>query len=159
MSATGTRLAAHGLAVHLPRGWDGRIYRRAADVPLARTHPVLHAASFPLPPEVGDYGSGAVDVMGPASLFFSLLEFDPSSTRTALFARQGMRLPLDPDLFSPWQLQRTFGGQSGLQRFYSAAGRAFCLYVVLGAHERRHELVPMVNDTLATVGADPLGPS
>ena len=42
-------------------------------------------------------------------------------------------------------------GQSGCQRFFSVAGRAFCLYVVLGSHARRTLLTPRVNAVLASL--------
>src|SRR5437588_613125 len=43
-------LAAAGLTVAVPRGWEARIYRRVPDGGTT-THTVLHAANFPLPVE------------------------------------------------------------------------------------------------------------
>ena len=57
----------------------------------------VHAATFPLPPVRGDYGSGAVEIMGPDDVFVSLLEFGPSSAGSPLFAQVGLVLPLDPE--------------------------------------------------------------
>jgi hypothetical protein len=51
-------------------------------------------------------------------------------------------------------LQRTIAGQSGVQRFFTEAGRAFCLYVVVGAHVNRHRAVVAVNHLLAGVQID-----
>ena len=161
-----------GIAVTLPPGWEAALYRReelapAADgvvttqglsqtalasvAPGATTHPVLHTASFPLPPDRGDYGSGAVDVMGAQDLFVSLVEFHPDASRTALFARTGVPVGLSSDDFGANALQRVLTGQSGCQRFFSVSGRAFCLYVVLGSHARRHLLVPTLNQLLETL--------
>lgn len=160
------RFDSAGIAVDLPPGWEASVFRReevgpraaaladdvrARTAPGATTHPVLHAASFPMPAQRGDYGSGAVDVMGARDVFVTLLEFHPDAARTALFARPGVPPPLRPHDFSPNGLQRALPGQSGCQRFFSVAGRAFCLYVVLGSHARREMLAPVVNGFLATL--------
>ena len=54
------------------------------------------------------------------------------------------------DDFNPNVLQRAIRGQAGVQRFFQEAGRAFCLYVVLGSLANRDRLVPAVNRVLAT---------
>ena len=145
-----TRLALHGIEVDLPPGWEGAITWRDAQQGES-THPVLHAASFPLPPDRGDFGSGAVDVMTVDDVFVALLEYHPESTGTALFARQGVPAALDANRFSPSTLQRQLPGHAGTQEFFTEAGRPFCLYAVLGAYRRRDVLVPMVNDLLPTI--------
>lgn len=155
-----------GLAVQvdLPAGWDGRIYRRqapqvgvteagvarAAQFP-ASTHAVLHAASFPLPADRGDYGSGAVDVMGRGDVLLMLVEHSPASAETSLFATQGPPRRLSSKDFSPSSLQRAIPGQAGTQVFFSSGGRAFCLYVVLGDYNQRERTVPIVNALLRTL--------
>lgn len=150
------RLDAHGLRANLPPGWEGEIFTRSgvpgahrasAAAPGAPEPPCLHAANFALPPARGDYGSGAVERMGPSGVFIALLEFDAASAGTALFAEQGVGT-LTPASFDPQQLQRTLPGQSGTQRFFTSAGRPFCLYVVLGSHARRAQMVPLVNGVL-----------
>lgn len=151
------RIAAHGLAIDAPRGWDARISRRGPDVVMATQgqaapeptlHPVLHAANFALPEDRGDFGSGAVELMSSPHALVALLEFHPDAARTPLFSDPGMPRRLSPDAFSPQQLQRTLQGQAGAQRFFSEAGRAFCLYVVLGGFTNRNAVVPQVNATL-----------
>lgn len=142
-----TRISSHGLALDVPAGWDARIYRRAAEAG-ATTHPVLHAANFPLPSERGDFGSGAVELMGPTHVLVVLIEFHPAAASTATFASQGVPR-LDPAAFDPAGLQRILPGQSGFQRFFSVKGRAFCLYVVLGSHARRALLIPEAERLLA----------
>jgi hypothetical protein len=168
-----------GIAVTLPPGWEAALYRRdehptTADgrvtrqgvseqaltslAPGASTHPVLHTASFPLPPDRGDYGSGAVDVMAAQDLFVSLVEFHPDAATTPLFSHAGVPRGLSSDDFGANALQRVLTGQSGCQRFFHVNGRAFCLYVVLGSHARRHLLVPAVNqllDSLDIASPDP----
>lgn len=149
------RLSGLAIEVDLPTGWDGRIYRRqpaevqaSAANQSASTHAVLHAASFPLPADRGDYGSGAVDIMGREDVLVTLVEHGPASAGTALFASAGPPRGLSPGDFSPDALQRAIRGQAGAQVFFTVNDRAFCLYVVLGSHEERDRLVPIVNSLL-----------
>ena len=51
------RVAAHGIALDLPRRWEAHLYR------LPGGDPLLHEASFPLPATDGDFGSGATAQM------------------------------------------------------------------------------------------------
>ena len=161
-------LNAHGVAVDVPAGWDGRIFRRPeqgdvttsdADEPTAppgaRTHSVTHIASVALPADIADFGSDAVKQLGPDDALVVLFEYDEQSAGTALFAAQGIPRPLDPDGFSPAALQRTLPGQAGAQLFFNEGGRAFSLYVVLGAFDNRHEVVPNVNTVLETMRIEP----
>lgn len=162
------RFDRSGIALTLPPGWEAALHRReqapprrrgerpsdavlASAAPDATTHPVLHAGSFPLPPDRGDYGSGAVDVMTATDVLLVLVEFHPDAARTPLFAAPGPPHALSSDDFGAQSLQRVVNGQSGYQRFFSTQGRAFCLYVVLGSHARRHLLVPVVNAMLETL--------
>jgi hypothetical protein len=162
------RFDRSGIAVTLPPGWEVALHRReqaparvrgqalsdqllAGAAPGATTHPVLHAGSFALPPDRGDYGSGAVDVMTATDVLVVLVEFHPDAASTALFATPGPPRALTSDAFGAQSLQRVIDGQSGCQRFFSAQGRAFCLYVVLGSHARRHLLVPVVNALLESL--------
>jgi hypothetical protein len=141
------RVAAHRLAVDTPPGWDARIYRRAPEDPEEQTHPVVHAANFPLPPSRGDFGSSAVPRMGGDDVLVTLVEYDAASARTPLFRNMGMPRPRPTD-FDPRKLQRVLPGQSGGQWFFHIGDRAFCLYVVLGSHSRRARLVPHVHALL-----------
>ncbi len=101
--------------------------------------------TFPLPDDIGDFGSGAVTLMGPDDVFASLFEYGPESLGTALFARQGRPPAFSPGDFSPIVLRRGLVGQSGTQWFFTEAGRPFSFYAVLGSHQRRAVLVPRVN--------------
>lgn len=151
------RLAHRGLAVELPPGWDGRIFRRTgiAEDPAATTHAVLHAANFALPPDRGDFGSGAVERMRASHVLVVLLEHHPDAARTPLFATPGLPRRVTPAMFSPQQLQRTIAGQAGTQVFCHQGDRAFCLYVVLGSYLRRNALVPLVNEVLGGLDVTP----
>jgi hypothetical protein len=153
------KLDAYGLVVAPPSGWDGEIYRRASEpsafaVPMAdpaTPTPILHLANFALPDGRGDYGGGAVELMGRGGIFISLLEHEPAEAGNALFAGRGIPWPLRPEDFDPNQMQRTLPGQAGCQRFFTHGNRAFCLYVAIGSYFARAVLVREVNAALATV--------
>jgi hypothetical protein len=165
------RIQAHGLAVQPPAGWEGRIFRRRrageqsaqAEVPGPaapageQTFPVVHVATIPLAADVADFVSDAVEHLGPTDAIVVLKEYAPANAAAALFATPGLPTTLDPDGFDPRVLNRQLPGQAGLQRFFNQSGRAFCLYVVIGAYPRRHDIVPAVNEVLATIQIDPAG--
>ena len=145
-----TSLTDRGVTVDLPQGWDGQIraagqgaraelQTAAADDPVGEGI-VLHAASFALPPERGDYGSGAVEVMGGSDVLVCLLEHERAAADTALFAREGLPR-LDASMFSPQSMQRAVAGMAGSQHFFQVRGRPFCLYVVVGSWRTRGPLV------------------
>jgi hypothetical protein len=140
---------AHGLTISAPPSWDVRVYKRPEET-ADHTYPVVHAANFALPADRGDFGSGAVELMGPSHVFVVLFEYDRASAGTALFRRRGMPTARLAD-FSPRALQRTLRGQSGVQYFFNETGRAFCLYIVLGSHARRRRLVAMANQFAQSV--------
>jgi hypothetical protein len=139
-----TSVSAHGIGASMPTGFEGRIFIRpriGGEVP----YPVAHFATFPLPDTVGDFGGGAVTLMGPTDIFAVLFEYGPESLGTPLFAQLGMPRSLSPDNFQPYVLRRGLGGQSGTQWFFTEAGRPFTFYAVLGSHARRSSLVPKIN--------------
>lgn len=145
------RMRSLGVSVEVPQGWDGEIYRRA-DLPVVDgvgdTLPIVHLANFPLPAERGDFGLGAVEMMRPDSVMVALVEFGPDSVGTELFAMQGVPT-VSPRDFDPNRMQRPLPGQSGAQYFFTQSSRAFCLFIALGSHARRVELVSEVNQVLA----------
>jgi hypothetical protein len=144
-------LRGAGITVELPIGWDGGIAERAVLDDGAVRQSVTHLASFPLPEQRGDYGGGAVDRMGWTDVLIVLLEFDPDSVAQPLFALNAIPRTVRPSDFSRDALQRRIEGQGGAQFFFQEARRAFCLYVVLGSHADREDLVPVVNDVLARI--------
>lgn len=148
-----TVVHAHGLGARLPAGFEARIFRRP-QVGGEQPRPVAHFATFALPATVGDFGAGAVTLMGPDDVFAVLFEYGPESVGTALFARQGMPRALAPDDFRPVTLRRGLGGQSGTQWFFVEQGRPFTLYAVLGSHARRFSSVPRLNALLKSVAVD-----
>lgn len=159
-------LRAHGIGVGLPAGWDGRITVRSDGAPenvisasgthvaALQTRPVVHLANFGLPNDRGDFGSGAVELMGDGDVFVVIFEHEPEAVNTKLFATVGMPRTLQAGEFDPYTCRRGIPGQSAYQGFFQESGRAFCLYVVLGSHARRNRLVPLVNRVLAGVRLD-----
>jgi hypothetical protein len=149
-------LRAHGIEAQLPAGFEGRILIRPTigeEVP----YPVANFATFALPADLGDFGSGAVSLMGASDVFATLFEYGPESLGQPLFARVGMPRALSTDDFRPYVLRRGLTGQSGSQWFFTEAGRPFTLYVVLGSHVRRSLLVPRVNELIGAVSVAPTG--
>jgi hypothetical protein len=148
-----TRLSRSGVSVDIPSGWEGDIsggdFRLLADD--AREPTVLQVASFPLPAERGSFGVGAVELMSGQDVFMTLFEYGPENAGTPLFASQGPPRSVAPGDFHRDALQFGIPGQSGLQYFFTERGRAFCLYIVLGSHIDRADLVPQVNTVLATL--------
>ena len=151
------KLQAHGIETDLQPGWEGRIALTAAPTGTSRAlgtreeqrNPVVHLANFALPEGRGDFGSGAVDVMGAANVLVVLFEYGPECAGTPLFARQGIPTDLSPRMFSASALQRTIAGQAGCQIFFTDHGRAFCCYAVLGRQAAATRLLPAAHAQLA----------
>jgi len=144
------KLTRQGVEIELPDGWDGRIYRREADdASVARR--ALHAANFALPTNLGDYAVGAAERMRTGDVLVVLLEFDPESAGRGLFGNEGLPTGLRAEDFSPTAMPRKMPGRTAAQWFFSLAGRAFCLYVVLGNHNGRAALMPLVNQVVETL--------
>ncbi|WP_426572155.1 hypothetical protein [Aquihabitans sp. McL0605] len=152
------RLQAHGIETDLPPGWEGRIglrtqpsaasSSRALGDPGETTNPIVHLANFALPEQRGDFGSGAVDLMGTDDVLVVLFEYGPECADTELFKRKGMPTKLTPSMFSSAALQRTIQGQAGCQVFFTQAGRAFCCYTVLGRQSSALRTLPQANAAL-----------
>jgi hypothetical protein len=164
----GRTIDDRGITVQVPPGWEGEIYRRAPEsieyddrVPPARrrqetTRSVVHLGNFPLPEGRGDYGSGAVEIMGNRHVLVIVFEFEPDSATQPMFAASGIPGPLDPDDFDPDQMQRPLAGMAGVQRFFNVdRQRAFCLFAVIGSYDGRRQLTPLVNDVLAGMAIAP----
>ncbi len=147
------RFEVGGIELPVPDGWEARgvVATRNGGVQPdgSVAYPYVHLANFPLPSVRAPYGSGVVGDMGVADAFAALIEFEPSSVDTALFAEAGPPRRLAPGAFSGSQLQRTLKGQLGCQRFFNASDRAMCLYVVLGGREALRGALPELNRAIA----------
>lgn len=134
------RLDGHRLSVLVPPGWDARI--GATD-----DAATLHAASFALPAEDGEFGTRATGTMPPESMFLAITEYVPDRhlrPGRGLFA--GTRpSQLQEGHFAPETLLLARPGQRGAQWFFSDAGRPFCLYAVLHTHTRTAQLLELAS--------------
>jgi hypothetical protein len=142
------RMAAHGLAVGIPPGWEGRIHCRPPTVAQERTCAVVHLANFALPEHRDDFGGGVTPAMRSPDVFVALFEYGPESLGTPLFATHGVPR-IAAGMFDSKRLQRPLPGQLGCQRFFTANGRPFCLYVVAGSRAHLPRIVADVNAMLA----------
>lgn len=130
---------AHGLRIELPRGWSGRVFKRAGG------GATLHAGDFQIPLDDGEFGDHSTAVMPSGGSFLVLTEYQPGAglePGQGLFASAKFPITLDPTAFSPRGLAHPRPGQAGTQHFFTAAGRPFCLYVVVSGprSERRRQL-------------------
>jgi hypothetical protein len=153
------RLRGKGISVDPPNGWDVRIKSNPKGDDARVTTAVFHAATVSLPEQRGDFGGGVVETLGPHDLFVSIFEYGSESVGTALFTKSAIQdLPttMQPEWFDNTRMRRSLPGQLGTQIFFTTAGRAFCLYIVLGSMANRKELVSAVNGLLATITIDPV---
>jgi hypothetical protein len=133
------RLAAHGFELELPHGWSGRAFKRPAG------GATLHAGDFQLPLEDGEFGDRSTHLMPAGACFLALTEYLPGAglePGRGLFASHRVPRKLDPMSFSHTGLAHPRPDQAGMQRFFTAAGRPLCLYVVVpvARSERRRQL-------------------
>lgn len=145
-------LRAYGVSASVPPGWEARAFRHAEGAP------TLHVASFPLPPFDGDFGTRATDGMPSEGLFLTLTEYHPGRGVTpgrGLFAAELPR-SLETTALSSRSLLRARAGQRGLQRFFTASGRAFCLYVVVSGQARTRAHLAAASELLRTLHVEPL---
>ncbi len=86
------RLGGQGV----PPSRDGEVASADAGIagapaaPQETTNAVLHASTIPLPLDLGDFASGAVDKLGNDDVLVVLFEYDPSSAGTELFKTAGI---------------------------------------------------------------------
>ena len=141
-----SRLDAFGLSVDVPVGWEARGFRHPGG------EPTIHVANFTLPPSDGEFGTRATGHMREGSIFLTVTEYrlGPGDADRGIFAGDVPRaVPLDA--FSDRTLLLPRPGQRGLQRFFSAAGRGFCLYIVLRSQARAAPLVAAAGTCLRSL--------
>lgn len=146
------RLDGRGIRTDLPVGWEGQLdegLQLLADGAVRPT--VAHMANFPLPPGRGDFGGGAIETMVPGDALIVLYEYGPESVGQPLFKAQGIPRFVRSEDFDRAVLHSSVPGMSGVQRFFTHAGRAFCLYVVVGSHIDRVDVLAQINTVLASL--------
>lgn len=151
-----SRVEHAGISFELEPGWEVTTTGGGfAVLPSGAREPtVIHIASFPLPHNGASFGADAVPLMGSSDVLIVLFEYGPEAVGTAPFTSVGVPKSLQARQFERSSLQRAIAGQTGMQTFFTENGRAFCLYVVLGSHIDRVDLVPQVNRILDTMVID-----
>ena len=144
-------LSAEGITVELPPGWEGAIGHESILDDGSVRNVIAHFATFPLPARRGDFGGGAVDLMGGGDVFIALFDYGRQSAGTALFAAAGPPASIDAGHFDRSVLQKPLPLQSAVQRFFTVSGRAMCLYIVVGSHIDRAEVLPAINTFLTSL--------
>jgi hypothetical protein len=141
--------SGHGLSIEPPSGWEARIARRDD------AGPVLHVATFALKPSDGDFAAAATGRMRADDAFAALIAYQADEQvkpGVGLFRPSGWNPRLRAVEFAPSQLQVTRPGQIGRQRFFTHAGRPFCLYAVVQPVRKRPEkLIGELSSVLATI--------
>jgi len=141
-SVAASPLSAHGISIELPPRWSGRVFRHHGG------GATLHAGDFQLPLDDGQFGDRSTALMPAGACFMALTEYLPGAglrPGDGLFAASRVPRVLDPTAFSSAGLAHPRPGQAGMQRFFTAAGRPFCLYAVLSGPriERRGQLAAL----------------
>lgn len=142
------RLAGFGIAIELPKGWDGRLFRRPEG------EATLHAATYGLPASDGDFGPKATRLMPDDGVLVVLTEYRRRLAGKGLYAPRGLPRRLRTAELNPSGVLGGRPGQAGVQRFFTIRGRPFCLYVVVGARGHGRRLVRDANDVLKTISIE-----
>lgn len=165
-------LQGYGLAVSLPSGWNGRIFTHGDD-PDSDNRPSMHLTSFALPVDEGDFGTEVVSAMSAADTFMSLVEYTPDSylpaveipddpasvtldTSSGPFSNVGIPVVKAAD-FSPAVVlaETSLPAVTAVQYPFTAGGRPFVLYVVVGDQAQLNAKVSLANSILDTLVISP----
>ena len=138
-------IASLGLRALLPAGWDGRIVPSGGRA-------VLHAASFPLPPAAGDDLAGeSVERIPADGVLIALVEMGRDVLGSVLYASEGVP-EIAPAQIVPGVASGPIPERAGgVQRFFTAAGRPFLLYVAVGTAADAEALSAEANRVLETL--------
>jgi hypothetical protein len=144
-------LDAHGVRLELPPRWSGRLFAHGGAA-------VLHAGDYRIPlDDHATFGDLSTARMPAQATFVALVEYLPGdglAPGRGLFAAKRARL--DPTRFSERGLAHPRPGQEGTQHFFTAAGRPFCLYVVVaGGRVVRRSQLAIVEHLLRSLSIAP----
>jgi hypothetical protein len=150
-----TLVEGSGFAVDVPPAWEVNIRPESAmllggDDGVIEPA-ILHMANFQLPAELAEYGDELYTDLGPADVFVAIIDFGPLAADQGLFNHKGMPLPLTPEVFSEDAAVRGLQGGTASQQFFQASGRGYSLYVVIGSHKERADVLLELNTVLATI--------
>src|SRR5680860_180586 len=119
-------ISAHGVTVDVPAGWDVRVSKRDGVV-------TVHVANYAMPSRDGEFGPRATRTMPAGGVFLALTEYKPGLANKGLYKKRRVPQRLAPGDFSSHAVLNARRDQVGLQRFFTASKRPFCLYAVVRA--------------------------
>jgi hypothetical protein len=151
-----SRLEGHGIAIRLPPAWEGRIFLPDLPPPAVNL-PVVHATDRPLAIPRSSFGPELAARAGAEGTLLALVEYEAALADRGLYAGGPPTPPIARDALHPGALQVPNPGQEGRQWFFSAAGRAFCLYLVVGIGRGLDARLRRVNELLASMRIDARG--
>jgi hypothetical protein len=161
-------LSAHGIRLSLPNTWDGRIYGRprlVANPPESTLLPgfdgiergrlaTLHAANFPLSGAEDEFAAEATARMPVTGAFVALVEYQPDDRLVpgeGLFASREVPRAVAPGDFRQETMMVPLPDQVGLQRFFTAGVRPFCLYAVIGSRSAAERGAAAISEVLGSL--------
>ncbi len=153
-----SEVTGSGFTVDVPAGWEVDIRPESAML-LGSDHDVvepavMHLANFQLPKALAEYGDELYTELGPADVFVSVIDFGPLEPGQQLFSHLGIPSSLAPEDFSPDAAVRGLAGGTATQYFFQEAGRGYCLFIVVGSHRERSDILDELNAVLSTVRFD-----
>lgn len=153
-TATGnvaTVVSGEGMRAVVPVGWDAKFEER---VPLANggtTSPTLHAGNFGLHKVgVGSFGEGEWPCMNSGNVLVSLIDDGAAAAGSPRYTGS-LSARIEPDSFSTNLGNALPRGGAAMQRLFTAQGRGFDLFVVIGSYENRQALAPLADQFLAGI--------
>jgi len=145
-----SRLEGHGISIRLPPAWEGRIF--VPDLPSPAVNlPVVHATDRALATPRSSFAPELAARAGEEGTLLALVEYEPALAGRGLYAPGPPTPPISRDALHPGALQVPNPAQEGRQWFFSAAGRAFCLYLVVGIGRGLDARLTRVNELLASL--------
>ena len=119
----------------------------------------LHAGSFQLALDDGEFGDASTGLMPDVAAFLAVTEYVAGGglrPGEGLFAPRRISLPLDPAGFGERRLAHRRPGQVATQHFFTASERPFCLYAVIsGPRAARRGLLLTLDRVLRSLQIAP----
>ena len=142
-------LAGLGLRVLLPAGFRGRVRPSGGRA-------VLQVANVALPATAGDDLAGeVVERLPPDGVVIALVEMGEDVLGSVLYANEGVPR-IAPVQIAPGVASGPIPERAGgVQRFFTAAGRPFMLYVAVGSVADAEDLIAPANRVLGTLRISP----
>lgn len=155
-----TDVRGSGFVVDVPQAWEVNIRPESAMLVGGDDGVIepatMHIANFQLPADLADYGDEIYTSLGPADVFISVIDFGPLAANQQLFNHKGLPIPLIAESFSEDAAVRGLQGGTASQQFFQAMGRGYCLYVVIGSHKERADVLLELDAVLESIEFEPM---